>query len=104
MSAPLPSPLPSGPQGLPATAAKATSPPFRLRYPVLGGVVAGMLLRLAFSGKAGSPWSAMAGTFIFLAPLLVGMLTVYLADRQYRRSAWSHPRSRSAALLPALCW
>lgn len=48
-----------------------------MRHPILGGVAAGVMLRLAFSGKAGSPWSAMAGTFIFLAPLLVGMLTVY---------------------------
>jgi len=86
MSAPSPSP---SDRDVSATAAKATSPPFHLRYPVLGGVVAGVMLRLAFSGKAGSPWSAMAGTFIFLAPLLVGMLTVYLAERQCRRS-WGY--------------
>lgn len=81
-----PSPSPAGPADEPAG---AMSPPFRLRHPILGGVVAGVMLRLAFSGKAGSPWSAMAGTFIFLAPLLVGMLTVYLAERQYRRS-WGY--------------
>ncbi len=88
MSAPSPSssPSPAGPADEPAS---AMSPPFRLRHPILGGMAAGVLLRLAFSGKAGSPWSAMAGTFIFLVPVLVGMLTVYLAERQYRRS-WGY--------------
>ena len=89
MSAPSPSPSPNLPGDAPAKGASATSPPFHMRYPVLGGVAAGVMLRLAFSGQAGSPWSAMAGTFIFLAPLLVGMLTVYLAERQYRRS-WGY--------------
>ena len=81
-----PTPSPAGPADEPAT---AMTPPFRLRHPILGGMAAGVLLRLAFSGRAGSPWSAMAGTFIFLAPLVVGMLTVYLAERQYRRS-WGY--------------
>jgi len=71
----------------------ASTPSFGLpmlkRYPILAGAAAGLLLRLAFSGPAGSPWSAMAGWFIFLAPVLTGMVTVYLAERVQRRS-WSY--------------
>lgn len=63
--------------------------PMRAIYPILAGVFAGLLLRLAFSGPGGSSWSAMAGAFIFLTPMVVGMVTVYLAERQYRRS-WSY--------------
>jgi hypothetical protein len=85
-SAPSSSPTPAGPAD---ESARTVAPPFGLRHPILGGMVAGVLLRLAFSGQAGSPWSAMAGTFIFLAPVLVGMLTVYLAERQCRRS-WGY--------------
>lgn len=60
--------------------------PMLKRYPVIAGALAGLLLRLAFSGPAGSPWSAMAGWFIYLAPVVVGMVTVYLAERACRRS------------------
>ena len=67
--------------------------PLARRYPVLAGALAGIALRLMFSGPAGSPWSAMAGWFIFLAPLVVGMVTVYLAERQRRRSAYYHARA-----------
>jgi hypothetical protein len=63
--------------------------PMLARYPIIAGALSGVLLRLAFSGPGGSPWSAMAGAFIFLAPVLVGMVTVYLAERRQRRS-WSY--------------
>jgi hypothetical protein len=59
------------------------------RYPIVAGALCGVLLRLAFSGPGGSSWSAMAGAFIFTAPILVGMVTVYLAERQQRRN-WSY--------------
>jgi hypothetical protein len=55
------------------------------RYPVIAGALAGVGLRLMFSGPGGSPWSAMAGAFIYTAPVLIGMVTVYLAERQRRR-------------------
>jgi hypothetical protein len=60
--------------------------PMLKRYPVLAGALAGVVLRLIFSGPAGSRWSPMVGAFIFLAPIFVGMLTVYLAERQRRRT------------------
>lgn len=59
--------------------------PMLKRYPVIAGALSGVLLRLMFSGGGGSPWSAMAGAFIFAVPILVGMVTVYLAERQRRR-------------------
>lgn len=63
--------------------------PMLMRYPILVGAAAGVVLRLFFSGTGGSPWSAMVGWFIYLAPFIVGMVTVYLAERQRRRS-WSY--------------
>lgn len=59
--------------------------PMLKRYPVIAGAIFGVCLRLMFSGRGGSPWSAMAGAFIFIAPILVGMVTVYLAERRRRR-------------------
>ena len=59
--------------------------PMLKRYPVIAGAILGVSLRLMFSGRGGSPWSAMAAAFIFIAPVLVGMVTVYLAERQRRR-------------------
>jgi hypothetical protein len=60
--------------------------PFLTRYPVIAGVIAGILLRFAFSGGGGSRWSPMAGAFIYLAPIVVGAVTVYFAERIARRS------------------
>jgi hypothetical protein len=63
--------------------------PMAKRYPVIAGAIAGVLLRLVFSGPAGSRWSAMAESFIFIVPIVVGMVTVYLAERQRRRD-WAY--------------
>jgi hypothetical protein len=73
----------------PARYAGLSSLPLLARYPIIFGAISGVLLRLMFSGPSGSPWSAMAGWFIFLAPIVVGMVTVYLAERQHRRS-WNY--------------
>ena len=63
--------------------------PTLLRYPIIAGALFGVLLRIMFSGEGGSPWSAMAGSFIYFAPVVVGMVTVYVADRQRRRT-WGY--------------
>lgn len=63
--------------------------PMLMRYPILLGAGSGIVLRLFFSGSGGSPWSAMVGWFIYLAPFIVGMVTVYLAERERRRS-WGY--------------
>ena len=60
--------------------------PLRKRYAVLAGAAFGVALRLAFGGPTGSSWSAMSAPFILGAPFAVGMLTVYLAERQQRRT------------------
>lgn len=63
--------------------------PFMARFPILVGALAGLLLRGLFSGGPGSAWSAMAGAFIFAAPMVVGAVTVYLAERQEPRT-WAY--------------
>jgi hypothetical protein len=63
--------------------------PMLKRYPIIAGALFGILLRLVFLGGGGSRWSPMVGAFIFGAPILVGMLTVYLAERRKRRS-WAY--------------
>lgn len=63
--------------------------PFSAWYPVGWGALVGLVLRLVFSGKAGSAFSAMLSSFIFGAPLLVAAVTVWMAERVERRS-WSY--------------
>ena len=59
--------------------------PYLKRYPVIAGALAGLVLRIIFSGGGGSYFSPMVGAFIFGAPIFIGMLTVYLAERTQRR-------------------
>ncbi|NRF71455.1 SRPBCC family protein [Aquincola sp. S2] len=60
--------------------------PFSRGWPLLAGVLAGIALRLVFSGKPGDPYATMLGSFIYLVPMLVGAVTVYAAERLGRRS------------------
>lgn len=53
------------------------------------GAVAGLTLRLIFSGAPGGPYSAMLSSFIIGSPALAGFVTVYLAERYARRS-WGY--------------
>jgi hypothetical protein len=63
--------------------------PLRHWWPLLAGVAAGLVLRLTFSGKPGDPYAAMMGAFIYICPLVVGAVTVYVAERRKRRS-WAY--------------
>lgn len=63
--------------------------PFSGWYAIGGGVVAGVLMRLAFSGRSGGPFGAMLASFIFGAPLLVAAMTVWLAERIAPRT-WAY--------------
>lgn len=63
--------------------------PYREAWPVLLGILAGILLRLVFSGKPGSPYATMMGSFIYLSPIIVGAVTVYAAEKQHRRT-WDY--------------
>ena len=58
-------------------------------WPIVGGALFGIALRLAFAGDANGPYGPMMGSFIYLAPFAVGAVTVYLAERQARRT-WGY--------------
>lgn len=60
--------------------------PFSGWWPVVVGTLFGIALRLFFSGEPGGLFSAMDRAFILLAPLAVGAVTVYVAERKARRS------------------
>jgi uncharacterized protein YndB with AHSA1/START domain len=63
--------------------------PFLLRWPLLIGALAGAVLRLVFSGRPGHAFAAMEASFIYLAPVLVGAVTVYAAETRHRRT-WAY--------------
>ena len=57
------------------------------RWSAIGwGLLAGVVLRLLYSGTPGNPYAAMLSSFILGSPVLVGVLTVYMAERKLRRS------------------
>lgn len=63
--------------------ANASSPKGRFSAirPFAAGLVAGLLMRFVFSGAEDDPLSVMSGAFVFGAPLLVGAVTVFVAER-----------------------
>jgi hypothetical protein len=62
---------------------------FGWTVPLISGALVGVTLRLFFSGTPGKPYHAMMSSFTLLVPILVGAVTVYLAERAGRRS-WSY--------------
>lgn len=73
-------------RGHPPVKHPETTLPYAWFLPIIAGLVAGLVLRFVFSAKAGEPFATMMASFIFLTPLLVGAVTVYVAERQRRRS------------------
>lgn len=63
--------------------------PFRAWWPLAAGVLAGIAIRLFFSARPGGVYATMMGSFIYLAPVIVGAVTVYVAERQARRT-WGY--------------
>ncbi|NRR33531.1 SRPBCC domain-containing protein [Oxalobacteraceae bacterium] len=65
--------------------------PFPNWWPVLGGALFGVLLRLIFWGDPDTrfPLGAMHPAFIGFGPLAVGAITVYVAELSARRS-WGY--------------
>jgi hypothetical protein len=57
--------------------------------PLAAGVGAGLVLRLAFRGQPGEAYATMLGSFMYLAPMIVGAVTVYVAERIERRT-WGY--------------
>ena len=60
--------------------------PYSGWYPFAGGIAIGLAMRLLFNGKPGEFWSPMLASFMVLVPVLVGMVTVYIAERIKPRS------------------
>jgi hypothetical protein len=60
--------------------------PYHFIWPLLAGVSTGLLFRFIFSGTGREPFGTMMVSFLFLAPLAVGVVTVYVAERSKRRS------------------
>ncbi len=60
--------------------------PFSGWWAVGCGALVGLALRLAFWGEPDRAYSAMLGAFIIGSPLLVGVVTVYVAELTERRS------------------
>lgn len=63
--------------------------PFAKWWPLLIGAACGIIMRMIFSGEAGGAYAAMSTSFLYLSPVLVGMITVYCAERQFRRK-WTY--------------
>ena len=63
--------------------------PFSYWWPIGAGALAGLLMRLLFSGMPGNAYSAMLGSFILGSPVLVGIVTIYVAELSERRS-WTY--------------
>jgi hypothetical protein len=63
--------------------------PFSKWWPLAVGALTGIVLRLIFSGDPGGAYTAMTGAFVYLAPLAVGAVTVYVAEAKQRRT-WSY--------------
>lgn len=59
---------------------------FGWSVPLVSGALVGVALRLFFSGTPGEPYHAMMSSFTLLVPILVGAVTVYVAERAGRRS------------------
>ena len=64
-------------------------PTFSSWWPIGWGALAGLVMRLTFWGEPESAYAAMLDSFIIGSPVLVGAVTVYMAERRARRS-WSY--------------
>jgi hypothetical protein len=63
--------------------------PFSNWWPLAIGAFTGIVLRLIFSGEPGGAYAAMDGAFVYLVPIAVGAVTVYVAEVRQRRT-WSY--------------
>jgi hypothetical protein len=63
--------------------------PYSMFWPIVAGAAVGLLMRLGFPGGAGEVMSVMLASFVIGSPLVVGIVTVYLAELQERRT-WTY--------------
>jgi hypothetical protein len=71
------------------TSDQQRSLPYAVWWPPVAGMLLGVLLRLVYSGDPHFPLHVMYSSFILCAPLAVGAVTVYVAERARRRS-WAY--------------
>lgn len=57
--------------------------------PLVCGVLVGLAYHVLFSDKPGQPFSAMNPAFAVVVPIIIGMITVYVAKLTRRRS-WAY--------------
>jgi len=84
-----PDPAAKAPAAPSAAPAGEYALPFSIAWPLQVGAAVGVFMRLGFTGKPGGPYAAMMSSFVLLVPLLVGAMTVFVAEMQQRRS-WSY--------------
>lgn len=58
-------------------------------WPIAAGALAGIVLRLVYSGDSGGRYNAMMSAFVLLVPVVVGAVTVYVAELSARRT-WGY--------------
>jgi hypothetical protein len=81
----------------PSTQPAPKTLPFSNWWPVVAGALMGIALRLVFSTEPGSAYSAMAWPFITFAPIAIGAVTVYVAEKKARRSWGYYVRASALA-------
>jgi hypothetical protein len=73
--------------------------PFSAFLPFVAGIAAGLLMRFVFSKGEGDPLSVMSGAFVFGAPLLIGAVTVFVAERLAPRGLGYYAASGALAVI-----
>jgi hypothetical protein len=58
-------------------------------WPLLAGVLLGLVLRAVYSGRSGDVFDAMSGSFALLVPVAVSAVTVFVAELRARRT-WAY--------------
>jgi hypothetical protein len=69
--------------------------PFNVWWPLLAGALVGVALRLAFFTGPGESFTAMSAGLLLGSPLVVGAVTVFVAERTDHRS-WTYYMTASA--------
>ena len=62
---------------------------FRWPIPLALGAATGLAFRMIFTGSPSGPFYAMSSAFMLLVPVVVGAVTVYVAER-WRRRSWAY--------------
>ena len=58
-------------------------------WPLVAGVLVGLILRAVYSGRPGDLFETMSGSFALLAPIAVSAVSVFVAELRARRT-WAY--------------